>query len=112
MVMSAVVGVSLLCAAMAASAAGQGSGKIAPGWYNYPGGIIFFTLEGPNGHLNSPCTIIPLRWAIDTTTADGKIAFTQLMLAFTQDRVVSIEGLDGASCIHGNTEQAVFIHVY
>jgi hypothetical protein len=96
-----------------AGAAGTGTGKIAPGWYGYPGGTIFFYLDGPNnGHVNSPCTLIPTRWAIETSTAEGKVAFAQLMLAYARDGTVYIVGFDGVPCAHGNAEIASQIMVY
>jgi len=96
-----------------AVAGGSGTGKIVPGWLLYPGGIIFFYIDGPNGgHANSACPLIPTRWAIDTTTQDGKTAFAMLMLSYSQDRTVAVYGHDGVPCIHGNTEVASQVHVY
>jgi hypothetical protein len=98
----------LIAGAGTAAAAGYGTGKVRPGWYSYPGGIIFFYIDGPNGgHVDSACPASPTRWAIDTSTQDGKNAFAQLMLAFCTDRAVSVWGFDGVPCVHGNTEVAV-----
>jgi hypothetical protein len=105
--------VLLAAVAGVANAAGNGSGKIRPGWFTYPGGLVFFFLDGPNdGHANSPCTVIPSRWVIDTNTVDGKIAFAAFMLAYSQDRPVQVSGFDGVACVHGNTEVALAINVY
>jgi hypothetical protein len=95
------------------SAAGNGSGKIKSGWFTYPGGLVFFYLDGPNdGHANSACPGVPARWVIDTNTVDGKNAFAAFMLAYSQDRPVQVSGFDGVACVHGNTEVALAINVY
>lgn len=102
----------LLVTTNAAFPAGEGSGKIR---YSYPGGIVFFFIDGPNdGHANSACPAggTPTRWAIDTTTPQGKLIFSQLMLAYAADKSITVYGEDGRPCIHGNTEEVMLFQVH
>lgn len=82
------------------------TGNIEPGWYIYEGGVVFFTLPGTQ--VSRTCSI-PEPWAIDTNTASGKLQFAAFIAAYAQKQWLEIYS-DG-TCVHGNTEKVVQLHV-
>jgi hypothetical protein len=99
--------VALVAALLAPTAwAGTESGSIEPGWFAWSDGLVFLFLSGT--HASSPCSQAE-RWAIDPSTAAGKIHFSVFLTAAASGRSLSLVG--SGTCAHSNTELVATITV-
>ena len=94
----------LFVAALFASEAyayGDETGYIQPGFQFYAAdGTVFFHLTGT--HANSACSVMPERWAFNTTTVIGKSLYATFLAAYMSGKQIRVLG--NGTCTHGNTE--------
>jgi hypothetical protein len=83
------------------------NGTISPGWFIYSDGNLFFYLSGVQ--QGATCTIIPERWAFDTTTPLGKSFYSAFLMAYTTNKTITVDG--SGTCTHGNTETVSGLHL-